>query len=500
MSSTLRDLAEMVGGSVVGDDQVVVDDVVHDSRAGRPRALFVAIRGATSDGHSYLDAAAKTGVGAVCVDHIVELGADRAIPQLVVADTRSVMGKLAARVHGDPSQRLKVIGVTGTNGKTTVTHNIESISVEADLLCGLIGTIETRVGDRVFASDRTTPESADFQRLLAEMAGLGCQLVAAEVSSHALALDRVAATRFEVAAFTNLSQDHLDFHGDMDTYLAAKATLFTDYEVATAVINVDDPVGADLARLAEGHVGSVIRVGDGGEVRAADRQATTSGSVFTLESPWGSSSVDLPVVGSFNIDNAVVAAVCALAAGVDFQTVVSGLHSLRGVPGRFEKVSGDDPVTVLVDYAHTPDGVRVAVENARRLDPGKLVVLVGAGGDRDREKRPMMGRAASEADLVVVTSDNPRSEDPDLIVESVLAGVRPGVPRMVDSDRRRAISLAIGAAVPGDVVLLLGRGHEPFQEIAGAKLPFDDRQVARAELAELRSSTNSESDRRSMAP
>lgn len=490
--SNLGELASSVDAVLIGDDSVRINDVTHDSRQVSSGTLFVAVRGATSDGHGFVDSAVRAGASAVCVDHAVAT----AIPQLVVPNTRRTMGQLAAAVHGNPSMSMKVVGVTGTNGKTTVTHYIESITTDADLTCGLIGTIETRIGGRVFPSERTTPESSDFQRLLAEMSGAGCDLVAVEVSSHALALDRVAATHFEVAAFTNLSQDHLDFHGDMTSYLEAKRTLFHDYTVGTSVINVEDPAGSELAGDIQG---PLVTVGRGGAVFAEDATATAAGTSFRMVTPWGSGSIEAPVVGWFNMDNALMAAACCLASGVGFDDVVAGLASLKGVPGRFEVVSGDDPVSIVVDYAHTPEGVRLAVENARGLQPKRLIALIGAGGDRDREKRPMMGAEVSSVDLAVITSDNPRSEDPADILTAVASGVSAGTKMVLELDRRTAIRMAISAAEPGDLVLLLGRGHEPFQEIGGDRIPFDDRQVARAELARLRDSTNSSSGMGSMA-
>jgi UDP-N-acetylmuramoyl-L-alanyl-D-glutamate--2,6-diaminopimelate ligase len=489
--SGLGELATLVGGQIVapaGPLPTVVD-VTHDSRQAGPGMLFVAVRGAASDGHDFVSHSMEAGAAAVCVEHAMGV----AIPQLVVPDTRQVMGPLAARVHGDPSHQMTVVGVTGTNGKTTVTHYIESMGAGSGLHTGLIGTIETRMGSHTFDSVRTTPEATDFQRLLATMRDGGCRLVATEVSSHALALGRVRATRFEVAAFTNLSRDHLDFHRDMESYWLAKAALFREYEVGTAVINIDDPAGRRIVDdLARGEGGPrVIRVGIGGDAWAEGIEPTAGGTSFRLSTPWGSAGVDTPVMGGFNVDNAVLAAVCCLAAGISFDSVAEGLTRLAGVPGRFEKVSGADPVMVIVDYAHTPAGIVHAIEAARGLGRGRVVVLVGAGGDRDREKRPLMGWAASAADLAVITSDNPRSEDPASIVAEVADGVDPGADLIVEVDRRRAIRTSLRSAKEGDVVLVLGRGHERFQEIADGRIPFDDRSVVREELATLRSSTNS---------
>jgi UDP-N-acetylmuramoyl-L-alanyl-D-glutamate--2,6-diaminopimelate ligase len=497
--SRLGELAALVGAEIIAKEGPLpqVTDVIHDSRQAGPGRLFVAVRGAASDGHDYVQRSVSAGVSAVCVEHDTGVAA----PQLVVDDTRRSMGPLAARVHGDPSHHMKVIGVTGTNGKTTVTHYIESIAGRGGFRTGLIGTIETRVGERTFESARTTPEATDFQRLLATMREAGCDLVASEVSSHALALGRVRGTRFEVATFTNLSQDHLDFHGDMESYRRAKAALFHDYEVGTAVINVDDPAGRRIADdLATEGATRTITVGAKGEARVEHRETTSGGTALRLATPWGPVEGETPVIGAFNVDNAVLAAVGCLAAGIRLELVVVGLSGLQGVPGRFEQVSSDDPVTVIVDYAHTPAGVIHAIETARALGPRRVIALVGAGGDRDREKRPMMGSAAGAADLAVITSDNPRSEDPGDIIDAVVGGIGPGVEVVVEVDRRLGIRAALRSAEQGDLVLVLGRGHEPFQETAGGRIPFDDRMVVREELAALRSSTKSGPETGSMVP
>jgi UDP-N-acetylmuramoyl-L-alanyl-D-glutamate--2,6-diaminopimelate ligase len=299
--------------------------------------------------------------------------------------------------------------------------------------------------------------------------------VAAEVSSHALEMSRVAGTRFEVAAFTNLSQDHLDFHGTMDSYRRAKERLFREFEVGTAVINVADPVGADIAGWAEM---PVITVGSGGSVQAINVKTSLQGSSFELVTGRGSADVKSGLIGGFNVENALVAAGCCLALGLTVDEIASGMGELAGVPGRFEQVSGNAEVHVIVDYAHTPGGVEQAISVARSVTDGKVIAVVGAGGDRDREKRPLMGAAAGRADLAVLTSDNPRSEDPDQILAEVASGIeRREI--ILEVDRRAAIEMAIDSAAPGDVVLILGKGHETGQEVMGEILPFDDREVAR---------------------
>jgi UDP-N-acetylmuramoyl-L-alanyl-D-glutamate--2,6-diaminopimelate ligase len=484
-AKTLDELAPLVAGEVVGDGAIMVSDVTHDSRQVAERALYVAIMGASSDGHLFVDEAVSRGAAAVCVTTPVTTRA----PQLLVHDTRAALGPLSDSVHGSPSRALKVIGVTGTNGKTTVTHYCESIATSAGVHVGLIGTIETRIDGVAVASARhTTPEASDFQRLLATMRERGVTLVAAEVSSHALAFGRVSATRFEVAAFTNLSQDHLDFHGDMSSYRAAKQLLFTDYEIGTAVINIDDATGAEIAAMRDA---DQVTVGRGGDVDFSNVVTTEGGSSFSMTTPWGAADLAAPVLGAFNVSNLMVAAACCMAAGIPFEDVTAGMREVRPVPGRFEVVQGDQPYTVVVDYAHTPDGITAAVETARQLGPGKVIGLVGAGGDRDHAKRPQMGAAISSADVVVITSDNPRSEDPGTIVDQVVSGVVTDNELIVEVDRRKAIEAALGSAGPGDIVLVLGRGHEPYQAVGNQMVPFSDREVVMDLLGISERSANS---------
>jgi len=490
--STLGSVSSRVGGALYGDPETWLSDVTHDSRGAGPGVLFVAVRGSTHDGHDFIDAVVEAGSPAVAVDHNVSAR----VSQVVVEDTRAAMGAMAAEVHNDPSAHVPVIGVTGTNGKTSVTHYIESLLDSAGKQGGLIGTVQTRVGSSVIPSAHTTPEATDFQRLLATMRDLGVDAIAAEVSSHALEMGRVAATKFAVAAFTNLSQDHLDFHGTMESYRAAKERLFREYEVGAAVINVDDPVGAGIAEWA---AMPVTRVGSHGAVRAEDVRTSLEGTSFTLVTPDGSAPITSPLVGSFAVENALVAVGCCLTIGLGLEDVSRGLGELRGVPGRFEKVSGNGPIHVIVDYAHTPGGVHQAISVARSVGGGRVVAVVGAGGDRDREKRPLMGRAAAEADVTVLTSDNPRSEDPEEILRELAAGVMAG-DAIIEVDRRHAIEMAISAASPGDVVLILGKGHESGQEIGGRVHPFDDRLVAREILGLGHRSAEIRPDSGSMSP
>lgn len=473
-------LAGLVNGTTVGPGDVVVGDVTHDSRQVGPGSLFVAIRGEHVDGHGFAETAVRAGASALCVDHEVDVD----VPLIVVEDTRQVVGLLAAAVHDHPSSAVDVVGVTGTNGKTTVTHFIDSIARDAGRVTGLVGTIHTRSVGSTTPATLTTPEAPDFQRLLAGMRDEGVDLVATEVSSHALEFGRVQGTRFAVAAFTNLSQDHLDFHGDMAAYERAKRRLFFEYEVGTAVVNVDDPAGA---RIAADYTGDLITVGAGGDLRVRSIETSATDTVFTLETSGASTRIRTPVIGEFNVSNLAVAAACCMAVGIDTEDVIEGMTRVRGVPGRFEVVSGDDPITVIVDYAHTPEGVATAVDTGRRLGRGRVLALLGAGGDRDRAKRRAMGAAISGADFIVITSDNPRSEDPAAIAEAVLAGVDADSDHVLEIDRRKAIDLVIDQAADGDIVLVLGRGHEPTQDLGTARVAFDDRRVAADSLRRRRS-------------
>jgi UDP-N-acetylmuramoyl-L-alanyl-D-glutamate--2,6-diaminopimelate ligase len=473
----LSALAERVDGRVLGAD-VDITDVTHDSRTGGPGMLFVAIRGFERDGHAYVDAALAAGAAAVAVEE-----ADEAVTasRLLVPDTRAALGPLAAAVHGDPSRRMAVVGVTGTNGKTTVAHLVESIVGAAGLTSGVIGTVGARVAGTPVPVPRTTPEASDLQRLLADMVSAGVDVAAIEVSSHALALGRVNGTRFAVGAFTNLMQDHLDFHGDMDSYFDAKRRLFDAALAEQAVIAVDGEPGRVLASTVQVPV-TTTAVDADADLRARDITSSLDGSSFTVFSPHEAYPAWIPLPGAFNIENAMVAVGIATRLGIDRAAITAGLAAVGGIPGRFEAVDAGQPYGVIVDYAHTPDAIAAVVTGARHLVGGRIIAVVGAGGDRDRDKRPAMGAAAAEADLTVITTDNPRSEEPAAIIEQVIAGVPDGAEVVTEPDRRAAIRTALGSARPGDLVLILGKGHEQGQEVAGTLIPFDDRVVAREEL------------------
>jgi UDP-N-acetylmuramoyl-L-alanyl-D-glutamate--2,6-diaminopimelate ligase len=388
-----------------------------------------------------------------------------------------------------PADRLDLVGVTGTNGKTTSTYMLEAIFRAAGRRPGVLGTVEVRLGDQRRPVAHTTPEAPDLQRLLAEMAAAGVQAAAMEVSSHGLALHRVDGTRFRAAVFTNLTQDHLDFHADLDDYFAAKRRLFTPAFTPLGVVNVDDPHGRRLAATAEVPVVTTGRHA-AADWRASRVTASLRGTSFRVDGPDGAAQVRLRLAGEFNVANALGALAAAAALGIDLETAARGLGALDGVPGRLERVDVGQPFTVLVDYSHTPDSLQNALEATRAVTDGRVLVVFGCGGDRDRTKRPLMGEIAGRlADHAVVTSDNPRSEPPEAIVAEVAAGVRrtaaPGAFE-VEVDRRAAIRAALAQAAPGDAVLVAGKGHEQGQEFAGGvKIPFDDRQVAAEELRAL---------------
>ncbi|MGH8957554.1 MAG: UDP-N-acetylmuramoyl-L-alanyl-D-glutamate--2,6-diaminopimelate ligase [Acidimicrobiia bacterium] len=468
---TLGDLAALVEGRLSGPPETGVVDASADSRQIGPGWLFIAVPGASFDGHEFVAAAAANGAAGLCVSRSVE----SPLPTIEVSSTRAVMARLAAAVHHHPSLETSVVGVTGTNGKTTVTFLLESIALYAGRACGLVGTIVTRLGDVYLENPHTTPEATDLQRLFRRMVDGGAEIVACEVSSHALALGRAEETHFAVGAFTNLSQDHLDFHGRMEDYFAAKASLMKMSE--RKVIWVEDSYGL---RLAEEHP-DALRVGWQQEVSARDVAADRSGTSFELVVPDGFAPARLRLPGRFNLANALIAAGCAHLLGFDASQIADGLGALAAVPGRFEVIAGE-PVTVVVDYAHTPESIETVIETARTLAGGRVVVVFGAGGDRDRGKRPQMGKAASGADLVIVTTDNPRSEDPSTITAEVMGGVdHPAAISILD--RREAVATALDSAQPGDIVLILGKGHETTQEIDGIFHPFSDQKVARSLLA-----------------
>jgi UDP-N-acetylmuramoyl-L-alanyl-D-glutamate--2,6-diaminopimelate ligase len=470
-------VAELSQARAVGDSAVEIKDLAYDSRKVEPGTLFFCVRGQRLDGHEFGPRAVEDGAAALVVERELT---DLAVPQVVVPDSRAAMAPLAARFWGDPTAKLQMVGVTGTNGKTTTTFLLHEILRAADIRCGLLGTVKQVVGGVEKEVVRTTPEAIELQRAFRQMLEGGDEACAMEVSSHAMTLHRADAIHFDVVLFTNLTQDHLDFHADMEDYFLAKRKLF-EGEARTRIVNVDDPYGRRLAE--EFDCLTFSAEGAEADYSAREIEFDASGATFSV----GGMRLRTGLPGHFNVANALGAFAAAEAIGVGSDFAAAGLARAERVPGRFEPIDEGQGFSVIVDYAHTPDSLENVLRAARRLTAGQLISVFGAGGDRDRDKRPKMGRAGAElSDLTVVTSDNPRSEDPEAIVAEVAGGAEGAGEVEIVVDRREAIALALGRAGPGDTVVIAGKGHEQGQEFAdGRKLPFDDREVAREELRRL---------------
>jgi UDP-N-acetylmuramoyl-L-alanyl-D-glutamate--2,6-diaminopimelate ligase len=490
-------------------DDPVIRGITYDSREVSPGDLFVALVGAVSNGHDYLESALKLGAVALLVEdeeRALEASArtSHAVPVLVVSDSRRAMAPVAVRFFGDPASELRLVGITGTNGKTSTSYLTESILARAGESVGLIGTVEIRYANERLRSVNTTPESLDLQRVLRSMRTRGVGAAVMEVSSHGLELGRVTGCAFAVGAITNVTQDHLDFHGNMDAYLESKLLLFRRHLApdGVAVVNVDDPSAPrSLAAAAEAGarvIRATRRPGVAAEVTLLDADVSLSGTRARLRLPAGELAVSLPLLGDFNLENLVVACGIAAALELPLDAIAEGVASCPQVPGRVEVVGpgGADVPTVIVDYAHTPDAVEKLLAAVRPLTRGRLITLFGCGGDRDRGKRPLMAQAvARRSDRVVVTSDNPRTEDPARILDDVEQGLaelrRVGPEELArcerayarEIDRRAAIDLAVSIADAEDTVVLAGKGHEDYQIIGRSKLPFDDREEAGRALA-----------------
>ena len=467
---TLRDL---MGN---GAPEVEITGLAYSSRSVSPGTLFFCVPGFTSDGHDFAPDAVERGAAALVCERPLGLG----VPEVVVDDVRAAMGPAAARFYGDPTAALMVVGITGTNGKTTTAFLVRDLLGAAGIQTGLLGTVKQVVGGTEEPFERTTPEAIDLQATFRRMLDAGDRACAMEVSSHALELGRASGIQFAAKVFTNLTQDHLDFHETMEAYYLAKRRLFD--EPGTAVVNSDDPYGARLVQ----ELGDAITFGvESGVYRARDVRFDVAGAQFTAETPDGPVELATRLPGLFNVQNALGAFAATHVMGVDAATAADALSHASRVPGRFEPVEEGQPFGVLVDYAHTPDSLENVLRAARDLTGNRLHVVFGAGGDRDRGKRQVMGDVAARlADRVIVTSDNPRSEDPEAIVAEILAGAGPDVESQLD--RRAAIAMAVGHAGPGDVVVIAGKGHEQGQEFEGGrKEPFDDVTVAREALNAL---------------
>lgn len=466
-----------------GAPAVEVAGLAYDNRRVRPRDLFFCVRGYASDGHQFAADAVSRGAAALVVDHRLDIEA----PQVVVDDVRRRMGQAAAIFYGQPSRELVLAGVTGTNGKSTTAHLLRAL-LEADgRQTGLLGTVGSVIGGKPAQMERTTPEAVDLQGSFRAMRDGGDAACVMEVSSHALALGRVNGARFALGLFTNLTQDHLDFHRTMEEYFQAKRLLFTELEAERAILNVDDPYGQRLA--ADTSVRAPVTFAlerPDADYRASEVRTALAGSEFVISGPEGSARVRSPLRGRFNVYNVLGAFAAARTLGVASDTALAAIERAGQVPGRFQTIDAGQEFAVVVDYAHTPDSLENVLRTARELSSGDVHVVFGCGGDRDRGKRPLMGAIASRlADHVIVTSDNPRSERPEAIIAEILGGIERPVDH--DPDRRAAIMAAVAGARSGDVVLIAGKGHEQGQEFAdGLKVPFDDATVARQALAQAR--------------
>ncbi|MGI9616833.1 MAG: UDP-N-acetylmuramoyl-L-alanyl-D-glutamate--2,6-diaminopimelate ligase [Acidimicrobiales bacterium] len=473
MSADVAAVAAASGGTIRGEPSTIVVAATHDSRAVEPGSLFCCVPGANVDGHDFASTAIGGGAAALLVERSVTDG----VPEIVVPDVRAAMGLAAAEVYDRPSDQLTVVGVTGTNGKSSIVQLAADIWSQAGHRAEIYGTL---------TGARTTPEATDLQRRLRASLDQRMDTVAIEVSSHALALSRVVGTRFAAAIFTNLGRDHLDFHHDMDNYFEAKAELFTPRYTDLAVVNIDDPYGARLAsRVAETDDVELVEYG-----LADARDLTIDGPTSRFQ--WRGHEVVLQLAGRHNVANALGAATAAAALGLDTNDIADALCATAPVRGRFELIDVGQPFTLAVDYAHTPDALEAVLNASRQVSDGKVIVVFGCGGDRDQEKRPEMGLVVDRgADIAVVTSDNPRSEDPLAIIDAVTGGMTAGdrgqqASRVVvEPDRRAAIAVALAEARAGDLVLIAGKGHEAVQLIGDQELPFDDRQVALEELGAL---------------
>lgn len=469
-----------------GEGDVEITSLVIDSRRVEPGSLFIALRGTQVDGHQFIEQAIANGASAL----LVEQPTEAEIPVIVVPDTRRAMAVLAAHFYQYPTERLRLIGVTGTNGKTTTTHLIRRLLQDAGQETGLIGTIAMEIGNRTYPVINTTPEVIDLQAAFHKMCEENCEYAVIEASSHALDMGRTRGCAFHIAVFTNLTQDHLDYHQSMDAYRQAKGLLFSQLgnhyasqieQQSFAVLNRDDPAAEFYSRMTPAQV-VTYGLSTEADVRATDVQITAAGTSFILETFKGSVEIALRLVGKFNVYNALAAAAVALIEGLSLTQIKESLQAVSGVPGRFESVQAGQPFSVIVDYAHTPDSLENTLRTIHEFARGRVWTIIGCGGDRDRSKRPLMARAAVEqSDYTVLTSDNPRTEDPEAILADMQAGLTnlPSDRFTTIVDRREAIQYAVENMKANDILLIAGKGHETYQEIQGKRYDFDDRLVAK---------------------
>ncbi len=490
-------LSELVGkitqARIVNAGDPTITGLAYDSRRVEPGHVFVAMKGGSFDGHQFIAAAVESGAAAVVAEREIANVASLSVPYVVAPDGRTAMGEIAAPFYDYPSRKMKLVGVTGTSGKTTVTHLIQTIFESAGPKAGLIGTLGAKVGETMLETQHTTPESVDLQRILAHMVDQGVEAAAMEVSSHGLYQGRSLGCEFDCGVLTNVARDHLDFHKTERAYLDAKLMLFRDYPAMStkafhAVVNADDPSADEVGRVTPGRL-ITYGVDSPADLTAADISVTDRSVTFKMTHQDAAVPVRMGFGGFFNVYNALAASAAALALGLDLDTIAEGLSKARRVPGRFESVEGGQDFGVLVDYAHTPDELENVLKTARTLTTNRLIAVFGCGGDRDRGKRPIMGGiGANLADIAVITSDNPRTEDPDAIINDILAGVPDeNMDRVtVRVDRAEAIREALTLAGAGDLVVIAGKGHEDYQIFADRTIHFDDREVAQNVLSELK--------------
>ncbi|MGH9773423.1 MAG: UDP-N-acetylmuramoyl-L-alanyl-D-glutamate--2,6-diaminopimelate ligase [Candidatus Acidiferrales bacterium] len=485
----LRDV--LAGAEILqlaGSAEALISSIAYNSRKVAPGALFFALRGEKSDGNQFVSQAIERGAIAIASENPAPADLPTEISWVRAAHARRALAISAANFFGHPADHLEMAAITGTNGKTTTAYLIDSIFCAAGKTTGLLGTISYRTPKGVHSAPNTTPESLDFQQILAEIAEAGGTHVALEASSHALAMDRLWGCRFGAAVFTNLTREHMDYHKDFENYFSAKRLLFEGTGAGRpkcGVVNIDDPYGKRLCGLAKETLTYGLEAG--AQVTAKKFALAFSGLEFTAQTPAGKIAVHSPLVGRINVYNILAAIGAALALGIEKQAIEAGIANLKNVPGRFERIDEGQPFLVIVDYAHTDDALQNLLATARELSPsGRIIIVFGAGGERDRTKRPLMGEAAGRgADLVVLTSDNPRSEDPLRIINDVVVGLQKvNAKYRIEPDRERAIPLAFEEARPGDMVLLAGKGHETYQILRDVTLDFDDRDMARRFLRE----------------
>ncbi|VBB06224.1 folylpolyglutamate synthase signature 1 [Lucifera butyrica] len=495
MAKSLKELVALLASAdVKGELDRTIEKITCDSRQVIPGSLFICLTGAKVDGHDYIAQACQAGAVAVLAEK--EVAVEAGVSVIRVPSTRAAMQVVGPYFFDYPARKMRLIGVTGTNGKTTTTYLIRHILQQAGFKVGLIGTIQTMIGERILPVKNTTPDVVDLQGILADMAASGMDYAVMEVSSHALSLGRVSGCEFDTAVFTNMTQDHLDFHITFEHYAAAKSLLFQSLdqgavkEGKTAVINIDDPSSGVMLRAA--HCRTIrYAVKQPADLRAQEVEVRDDGARFRLTGEFGDWPFHLKITGVFNIYNVMAAVGATLAEGVDLPVIRLAVESFQSVPGRFELVKAGQPFTVIVDYAHTPDGLENILRTAQQFAEKKMIVVFGCGGDRDKTKRPIMGRLAAQyADVIIATSDNPRTEDPETILQEIEIGIREGLTagKQYESivNRRDAIHRALHLAQDGDIVIIAGKGHETYQILKDRTISFDDREVVREIIKEMK--------------